>query len=77
MMPLAVMMLNYVGVMKSEHPFLVNVRKSNPITVSLFILYGSGLSIILPKTYLISYLAYGTSHLLWRSLRKQWMEKKF
>ena len=71
-MPIAVMILNYIGLIKSEHPFLVNVRKSNPLALGLFILYSSGLSIVLPKTYLVSYLAYGTTHLFWRGLRKSW-----
>lgn len=64
-MPALVMGLNYALLARSKHPFLVNVRhRWTPFSKAVFILYASGISMVLPQTYLISYLAFGTSHLL-------------
>ena len=71
LMPIAVMLLNYNLLKKSEHPFLVNIRQMNPFWLQIFVLYSSGLAIVLPKTYLIGYLAYGSTHILLRTLKQR------
>ena len=40
-----------------------------------FCLYGSCISIVLPQSYLISYLAFGGTHLLIRGMEK-WIAKE-
>ena len=70
-MPIAVMALNYLLVQKSDHPFLVNVRdRWSPLGKGFLVLYGSCMAIVLPKSYLIAYLGYGTAHLLVRTARQ-------
>jgi hypothetical protein len=68
-LPLAVIYLNYHLLSGSHHPFLVNItRQWSTLAKGLLVLYGSCLSIVLPQTYLISYLAFGATHLLMRKL---------
>ena len=68
-LPVLVMAMNYTLIQRSRHPFLVNVRQRwTPMSKALFVLYGSGIAMVLPQTYLISYLAFGTTHLLINSL---------
>jgi hypothetical protein len=68
-LPAAIMLLNYTTLVTSEHPFFARLKQGNPLFLGLAVLYGSGVAFVLPKTYLIAYLAYGTTHLLIRSLR--------
>ena len=71
LMPIAVMLLNYNLLTKSEHPFLVNIKQMNPFWLQVLVLYSSGLAIVLPRTYLIGYLAYGSTHILLKKLRQR------
>jgi hypothetical protein len=71
------MALNYRLLRHSEHPFLINVRsKWSPLATALFVVYGSCLSIVLPQTYLISYMAYVGTHMVVRGVRKHIRERK-
>ena len=66
-MPIAVMILNYTLLNGSSHPFLVNIRQNWSETAkTLLVIYGSSLAIVLPQSYLISYMAFGVSHLIVR-----------
>ena len=48
-MPLAVMVLNYILLSQSRHPFLVNIRKNwSEMAKSMLVIYGSALAIVLP-----------------------------
>ena len=68
-MPLLVMALNYALLQNSQHPFLINVRQRwTPFSKALCVLYGSGIALVLPQTYLISYLAFGSTHLIVNSI---------
>ena len=70
-LPAIVMGLNYALLARSRHPFLVNVRQRwTPFSKAIFVLYGSGISMVLPQTYLISYLAFGTAHLVVGELQR-------
>ena len=61
----AIMVLNYQLLQQSRHPFLVNVRQHwSPFSKAVFVLYGSGIAMVLPQTYLISYAAFGATHLI-------------
>ena len=63
-LPAAVMFLNFALLQSSSHPFLVNMRQHwAPFSKAVFLLYGSGLAMVLPQTYLISYMAFGLTHL--------------
>ena len=39
-------------------------QRWTPFSKAVFVLYGSGIAMVLPQTYLISYLAFGTTHLI-------------
>lgn len=76
-LPALVMALNYSLLQNSRHPFFVNVRQHwTPFSKSIFVLYGSGIAMVLPQTYLISYLAFGTTHLLVNKLMQASRGKK-
>lgn len=64
-MPALLMIMNYTLIQNSKHPFLVNIRQNwTPFSKALCIIYGTGITMVLPQTYLISYLAFGTTHLI-------------
>lgn len=70
-MPALVMALNYALLQNSRHPFLVNVRQHwSPFGKAVCVLYGSGVAMVLPQTYLISYLTFGLTHLVVTRLLK-------
>ena len=72
-LPIGVMIFNYVLLSRSSHPFLVNIRQNwSELARALLVIYGSALTIVLPQSYLISYLAFGTSHLAVR-----WAQQKY
>ena len=65
--PIAIMLLNYVLLQKSDHPFLWNIRQNYGFLIKSFlVMASSSVAIVLPQTYLISYLAFGVSHLVIR-----------
>ena len=76
-LPLAVMSLTYRLLKHSEHPFLINLReKWTPLATMLFVVYSTCLSIVLPQSYLISYLAYVGTHIMVRGFRRALRERK-
>ena len=72
LLPIVVMMANYFLITKSEHPFLINVRKDwSPLSRSFLCLYGSAMFIVLPQSYSIAYLSFLISHFIIRELRRK------
>ena len=64
-LPMAFMSLNYLLLQRSDHPFLINLRNNwSPITKGLLIIYASAFSIVLPQTYLVSWIGFGMTHLV-------------
>lgn len=55
----------------------MNVRnKWSTLSTMLFVVYGSCLTIVLPQTYLISYMAFGVTHMMVRAVTRWQREKK-
>ena len=50
-------------------------EKWSPLSLTLLSIYASCFAIVLPQTYLISYLAFGSTHLALRGLTK-WLAKR-
>jgi hypothetical protein len=70
-LPLCLMSLTYQLVRHSEHPFLINLRtRWHPVSLGLLVIYSTCLTIVLPQTYLISYMAFVSSHIAVRGLGK-------
>jgi hypothetical protein len=64
---MAVMWLNFHLLKGSTHPYLINIRENwGTISLGLTAVYGSCLAIVLPQTYLLSYLSFGATHILIR-----------
>ena len=65
--PIAVMLMNYVLLQWSDHPFLFNIRQNYGFLFKAsLVMASSSVAIVLPQTYLISYLAFGVCHLIVR-----------
>ena len=69
MLPISVMITNYVLLNSSEHPFLINLRNDWTTTSkALLCLYSSAAFIVLPKSFSIAFLGYAVTHLLIRKV---------
>jgi len=75
-MPFLAVILNYMLLNNSSHPWLVNVRQSwSPFYQLLASVYLSAALIVLPQSFTWAYLSYGFVHLLQQGTRLNLFQK--